>query len=59
MYFQMFISAHYGGEDLVPKFGEGEAWKKVFGPIFMYFNFVSQGEDPLLLWEDAKEQVLI
>lgn len=55
----MFLSAHYGGEDLVPKFGERENWKKVFGPVFMYLNFVTQAENPLLLWEDAKEQVLL
>lgn len=55
----MFLSAHYGGEDLVPKFGEKEGWKKVFGPVFMYLNFVTPAENPLLLWEDAKEQVQI
>lgn len=55
----MFLSAHYGGEDLVPKFGEGEPWKKVFGPVFMYLNFVTQAENSLLLWEDAKEQMMV
>ncbi|KAK6130747.1 hypothetical protein DH2020_035505 [Rehmannia glutinosa] len=54
----MFVSAHYGGEDLVVKFGEGEAWKKVFGPVFVYLNSVAQGDNHLLLWEDAKQQVL-
>ncbi|CAN1159366.1 Rhamnogalacturonate lyase [Linum perenne] len=34
----MFLSAHYTGEELVPKFGQGEEWKKVFGPVFIYFN---------------------
>ena len=58
----MFVSAHYGGEDLVVKFGEGEAWKKVFGPVFIYLNSIKpQGEgeeeDPLSLWKDAKQQV--
>ena len=56
----MFLSAHYSGDDLVPKFGAGEQWKKVFGPVFMYVNSVYDGdsEDPLLqLWEDAKIQV--
>ncbi|KAL2242188.1 UNVERIFIED_CONTAM: hypothetical protein Sindi_0336800 [Sesamum indicum] len=52
----MFVSAHYGGEDVVLKFEEGEAWKKVFGPIFMYLNSVTNGSNPFLLWEDAKEQ---
>ncbi|KAB5568800.1 hypothetical protein DKX38_002593 [Salix brachista] len=55
----MFLSAHYSGEDLVPKIGAGEAWKKVFGPVFMYFNSVMDGDDPLSLWEDAKLQMLI
>ncbi|KAK4387671.1 hypothetical protein Sango_2373700 [Sesamum angolense] len=55
----MFVSAHYGGEDVVLKFEEGEAWKKVFGPIFMYLNSGTNGSNPLSLWEDAKEQVRI
>ncbi|KAI3460079.1 hypothetical protein Pfo_016742 [Paulownia fortunei] len=54
----MFVSAHYGGEDVVLKFGEGEPWKKVFGPVFVYLNSALQGANPLSLWEDAKEQVL-
>lgn len=53
----MFVSAHYGGNDLVIKFDEGEAWKKVFGPVFMYLNSISTSEDPITLWEDAKKQV--
>lgn len=53
----MFLSAHYSGEDLVPKFDAGEQWKKVFGPVFMYVNSVYGGDDPLQLWEDAKTQV--
>lgn len=53
----MFLSAHYAGEDLVPKFEEGEPWKKVFGPVFIYLNSVVEGEDPFRLWEDAKTQV--
>nr|GEV37391.1 rhamnogalacturonate lyase [Tanacetum cinerariifolium] len=54
----MFVSAHYGGNDLVIKFEEGGHWKKVFGPVFMYLNSTSMGEDPLTLWEDAKNQML-
>ncbi|CAI9266407.1 unnamed protein product [Lactuca saligna] len=54
----MFVSAHYGGNDLVIKFDEGEAWKKVFGPVFMYLNSTSTSEDPITLWEDAKNQML-
>lgn len=54
----MFLSAHYSGEDLVPKIGAGEQWKKVFGPIFIYLNSLFDGSDPLQLWEDAKTQVI-
>ncbi|OIT34575.1 hypothetical protein A4A49_12736 [Nicotiana attenuata] len=34
-----------------------QPWKKVFGPVFIYLNSVTVGEDPLTLWKDAKEQV--
>jgi len=53
----VFLSAHYSGEDLVPKFNAGEAWKKVFGPVFIYLNSSYDGGDPLMLWDDAKQQV--
>lgn len=56
----MFLSAHYGGEDLVLKLKPGESWKKVFGPTFFYVNSVptAPGLDPIrTLWEDAKQQV--
>ncbi|KAL8058535.1 hypothetical protein ABFX02_03G025100 [Erythranthe guttata] len=55
----VFLSAHYAGDDLVPKFGKGEAWKKVFGPVFIYLNSAMDGEDPLTLWDDAKRQMLV
>ncbi|XP_051124615.1 uncharacterized protein LOC127246974 [Andrographis paniculata] len=55
----VFLSAHYAGDDLVPKFGQGEPWKKVFGPVFMYVNSVMTGQDPLTLWDDAKRQMLV
>nr|XP_043636747.1 rhamnogalacturonate lyase-like [Erigeron canadensis] len=54
----MFISAHYGGNDLVLKLKKGEHWKKVFGPVFMYLNSKTTREDPLTLWDDAKNQML-
>jgi rhamnogalacturonan endolyase len=58
-YNQMFlISAHYSGDGLVPYIGAGEAWKKVSEPVFMYFNSVMDGDDPLSIWEDAKLQVI-
>ncbi|XP_048331249.2 rhamnogalacturonate lyase B [Ziziphus jujuba] len=58
----VFLSAHYAGEDLVPKFGAGEQWKKVFGPVFIYLNspFDGNESDPIAeLWESAKTQMTI
>lgn len=55
----MFFSTHYAGDVLGIKFSDGEPWKKVFGPVFIYLNSVPSGEGPLGLWPDAKEQVLI
>lgn len=56
----MFFSTHYGGDILALRFRNGEPWKKVFGPVYIYLNSVSSDdEDILTLWTDAKEQVLI
>ncbi|PIA51944.1 hypothetical protein AQUCO_01000071v1 [Aquilegia coerulea] len=55
----MFVSAHYSGEDLVVKFKDNEPWKKVFGPVFMYINQAMDNDNPLSLWEDAKDQMAI
>ncbi|XP_071737652.1 uncharacterized protein [Rutidosis leptorrhynchoides] len=55
----VFASTHYGGSELVIKLGENESWKKVFGPIFLYLNTVSDDEDPHTLWNDAKNQMSI
>ncbi|GLT60574.1 hypothetical protein SLA2020_333350 [Shorea laevis] len=50
---------HYAGEELIIRFGPKEAWKKVFGPIFVYLNSSSSGGDPIsLLWNDAKKQLM-
>ena len=54
----MFLSGHYAGQDLNPKFKDGEPWKKVFGPVFIYLNSALRGQDPFWLWEDAKIQVI-
>uniref|UniRef100_A0A7N2LZ81 rhamnogalacturonan endolyase n=1 Tax=Quercus lobata TaxID=97700 RepID=A0A7N2LZ81_QUELO len=54
----MFVSTHYAGKEVGMKFAEGEPWKKVFGPSFIYLNKVSKGEDPLELWSDAKLKML-
>ncbi|XP_061359356.1 probable rhamnogalacturonate lyase B [Gastrolobium bilobum] len=53
----MFLSAHYAGEDIVLKLQPNEPWKKVFGPTFVYLNTLLDDEDPLMLWEDAKNQM--
>ncbi|PKA46203.1 hypothetical protein AXF42_Ash015496 [Apostasia shenzhenica] len=53
----IFLSAHYSGDDLVPKFRNGEYWIKVFGPVFMYLNSTSGAADPYILWEDANLQM--
>ncbi|XP_049392588.1 uncharacterized protein LOC125856967 [Solanum stenotomum] len=56
----MFFSTHYAGEIIGLRFRNGEPWKKVFGPVFIYLNSVSSDdEDILTLWADAKEQMLI
>lgn len=39
------------------KFGPNEEWKKVFGPVFVYLNSLTNEGGQDLLWEDAKNQV--
>ncbi|RWW20019.1 hypothetical protein GW17_00015893 [Ensete ventricosum] len=51
-----FVSSHYAGDDILPRVTNGEYWKKVFGPVFIYLNSDSTESDPKLLWEDAKKQ---
>ncbi|KAG8377397.1 hypothetical protein BUALT_Bualt08G0028800 [Buddleja alternifolia] len=53
----IFVTSHYAGMDLILKFQPGEIWKKVFGPVFIYLNSVSNGDDTLSLWDNAKEQM--
>ncbi|XP_038882453.1 probable rhamnogalacturonate lyase B [Benincasa hispida] len=56
----MFVSTHYAGKEVSMRFGEGEAWKKVFGPVFTYLNSDPTGTGSLgSLWEDAKNQMRI
>ncbi|XP_058006531.1 rhamnogalacturonate lyase B-like isoform X1 [Hevea brasiliensis] len=55
----MFTSTHYTGKDLNTQYRNGKPWKKVFGPVYAFLNSISTDEDPMLLWEDAKEQMLI
>ncbi|XP_015890516.4 uncharacterized protein LOC107425105 [Ziziphus jujuba] len=53
----MFTSTHYAGKDVGMEFKEGEAWKKVYGPVSIYLNSVSADKDSLTLWENAKDQM--
>ncbi|KAK2996008.1 hypothetical protein RJ640_013898 [Escallonia rubra] len=55
----MFVSTHYTGEELALMFRNGEPWKKVLGPVFVYLNSDNSAkENPNSLWEDAKERML-
>ncbi|RVW57315.1 Rhamnogalacturonate lyase [Vitis vinifera] len=54
----VFTSSHYVGKPEEEIFKDGEAWKKVFGPIFIYLNSVSNKKEALSLWNDAKQQML-
>ncbi|GAV85154.1 Rhamnogal_lyase domain-containing protein, partial [Cephalotus follicularis] len=54
----MFHSTHYTGKDIDTSYRNGEPWKKVFGPVFVYLNSISPQQHRLTLWEDAKTQML-
>ncbi|KAL1310214.1 hypothetical protein HN51_052866 [Arachis hypogaea] len=54
----VFHSTHYSGVDLIMRFRPNEAWKKVYGPIFIYLNSLSNGESPTGLWDDARQQMV-
>ncbi|XP_060185435.1 probable rhamnogalacturonate lyase B isoform X1 [Lycium barbarum] len=54
----VFVSRHYAGEDLVLKFQQGEPWKNVIGPVFLYLNTNDSAKDnPSILWDDAKKRM--
>lgn len=53
----MFHGTHYIGEVILAHFEEGETWRKVFGPFFVYLNSTSNVSDAYNLWLDAKKQV--
>ena len=55
---QMMHGTHYIGEDMLAHFGEGETWRKVFGPFFVYLNSTADLSNAHNLWIDAKNQVL-
>ncbi|KAL2344436.1 hypothetical protein Fmac_005721 [Flemingia macrophylla] len=52
----MFVSTHYAGKEVTMQFQEGETYKKVFGPVFVYVNSASSEDDTLSLWSDAVKQ---
>ncbi|KAI3832438.1 hypothetical protein MKX03_020672 [Papaver bracteatum] len=53
----VFLSSHYMGQDKTPRFGNGEPWKKVHGPVFLYLNSAPPGTNESALWDDANEQL--
>ncbi|XP_027769376.1 probable rhamnogalacturonate lyase B isoform X2 [Solanum pennellii] len=53
----IFLTSHYAGTELLVKFETGEEWKKVLGPVFTYFNSISDKDMALSLWDDAKRQM--
>ncbi|RLN29135.1 rhamnogalacturonate lyase-like isoform X1 [Panicum miliaceum] len=52
----MFLGTHYIGDDIVLSIGDGEYWKKVLGPVFIYLNSSPKRGDLRALWDDAKAQ---
>ncbi|KAI3915767.1 hypothetical protein MKW92_040113 [Papaver armeniacum] len=54
---QVFLSSHYIGQDGVPIFQDGEAWKKVYGPVFIYLNTGPAGTKESALYDDAEKQL--
>ncbi|KAG6400828.1 hypothetical protein SASPL_137672 [Salvia splendens] len=48
-----FFSNHYAGDTFGVSLHNGEPWKKVFGPVFMYLN---SGPSTSAIWDDAKRQ---
>ncbi|CAJ2636318.1 unnamed protein product [Trifolium pratense] len=53
----MFVSTHYAGKEVTMAFQDGETYKKVFGPVFVYLNTDSKENDKLSLWSDAVQQL--
>ncbi|KAL0300837.1 UNVERIFIED_CONTAM: hypothetical protein Sradi_6360500 [Sesamum radiatum] len=56
---EMFHGSHYIGNDMVAHFEEGETWRKVFGPFFVYLNATTDVSKAYNLWLDAKKQRLM
>lgn len=54
---QMLHGTHYIGNDILTHFEEGETWRKVFGPFFVYLNSTPDVAKASNLWTDAEKQV--
>ncbi|KAL6560102.1 hypothetical protein OROHE_006340 [Orobanche hederae] len=52
----VFFSGHYASPTFGVRLRNGEHWKKVFGPVFMYLNADSSNNSSTI-WEDAKKQM--
>ncbi|TVU50723.1 hypothetical protein EJB05_02110 [Eragrostis curvula] len=52
----MFLGTHYIGNEIVLNLGDGEYWKKVLGPVFIYLNSRPKRGNLGALWDDAKAQ---
>ncbi|CAI9111390.1 OLC1v1011609C1 [Oldenlandia corymbosa var. corymbosa] len=53
----VFHTRHYAGTTLKGlSFEDGEPWKKVFGPVFLYLNSGPNDVQPSSLWNNAKQQ---
>ncbi|CAI0382949.1 unnamed protein product [Linum tenue] len=50
----MFGSTHYAGSDIDTTYRSSEAWKMVYGPVFIYLNSASTGSSPRVLYQDAQ-----
>ncbi|KAK1278800.1 hypothetical protein QJS04_geneDACA023550 [Acorus gramineus] len=56
LFIEMFHGTHYIGDDIVASFANGEAWRKVYGPVFAYLNSTRSVNNAYDLWLDAKEK---
>ncbi|KAL2456573.1 Rhamnogalacturonate lyase family protein [Forsythia ovata] len=54
----IFFSSHYAGPSFRIALRDGEPWKKVLGPVFIYLNS-DLGNTPNTVWADAKKQMII
>ncbi|XP_072976467.1 uncharacterized protein [Typha angustifolia] len=50
----MFLGDHYIGNEMHIRLKDGEYWKKVYGPVFIYLNSAAVERDA---WQDAKAQM--